>query len=152
MLGLHNLEEAIFFPHYLPQVLSRLPPGAQASVGAVNQPGILIALLIATVVPLCFSIWAGLQPSSRTALWLVLAVWTTLLLNAVWHIAASALVFRGYAPGVATAVLLNLPLSALALRTAVRGQWLSRRARWALLPGAVVLHLAALLLAAFFFS
>ena len=150
VLALHNLEEAVFLPRYLPDVLSRLPIGALTS--AVNPRGLQVALLIATVVPLGVSVWAAIRPSSRTALWLVLAVWATLLLNAVWHIGASVLLFRGYAPGVVTAVLLNLPLSVLALRGALREQWLTRRARWALLPGAVALHLIVLLVATFFFT
>jgi hypothetical protein len=71
------------------------------------------------------------------------------LLNAIWHLAIAVVLFRGYAPGLATALLLNLPFSLHLLGRAVREQWLSRPARWALVPGAVLLHgplLAALLL------
>ena len=56
----------------------------------------------------------------------------------------------GYAPGLVTALVLNLPFSLYLLRRAIREQWLSRPARWALVPGAILLHgplLAALLLA-----
>lgn len=99
------------------------------------------ALALATVIPLAFSLWAAACPASRTALWLVLAMWATVLLNAVWHMVAALVLFGGYAPGVITAVALNLPLSVLVLRRAATEQWLGRPALWALVPAAVAFHL-----------
>jgi len=141
LLALHNLEEGIFFPRYLPRVLGRLPAGVREWIGPVSLREMGFALVVATAIPLAFSIWAAARPASRTALWLVLAMWATLLLNAAWHVAAALVVFGGYAPGVATAVALNLPLSVLVLRRAAAEQWLSRRARWALVPAAIAFHL-----------
>ena len=89
------------------------------------------------------------RPDSRTALWLLLLIQSAVLLNAVWHVAIAFVLFGGYAPGLVTAVVLNLPFSIHLLRRAFREQWLSRPARWALVPGAILLHgplLAALLL------
>lgn len=140
VLALHNLEEGIFFPEYVPRVLERLPAGVRDWIGPVSLREMGVALALATAIPLGFSLWAAARPANRTALWLVLAMWATLLLNVAWHVAALVL-FRGYAPGVATAVALNLPLSLLVLRRAATGQWLSRRARWALIPAAVTFHL-----------
>jgi hypothetical protein len=68
-------------------------------------------------------------------------MWATLLLNAAWHVAAALVLFKGYAPGVATAVALNLPLSLLVLRRAMTEQWLGRRALRALVAAALALHL-----------
>jgi hypothetical protein len=141
VLVLHNLEEGAFFPRYLPLVLGRLPAGVRDWIGPVTSGQMAAALLLATVIPLGFSLWAAARPTSRTAWWLVLAIWATLLLNAVWHIAAALLVFGGYAPGVVTAVVLNLPLSVLVLRRAVAEQCLSRRALRALVPAAIAFHL-----------
>jgi hypothetical protein len=141
VLALHNLEEGIFFPQYVPRVLGRLPAGVRNWIGPVSLREMGVALALATVIPLGFSLWAAARPDSRTALWLVLAMWATLLLNVAWHVAAALVLFGGYAPGVATAVGLNLPLSVLVLRRAATEQWLSRRARWALVPAAVVFHL-----------
>jgi Protein of unknown function with HXXEE motif len=141
VLLLHNLEEGLSFPRYLPRSLGRLPAAVRDWIGPVSLREMVIALTFATVVPLGFSLWAAARPASQTALWLVLAMWSTLLLNAVWHVTAALVVFGGYAPGVATAVALNLPLSVLVLRRAAAEQWVSRRARWALVPGAVAFHL-----------
>ena len=58
---------------------------------------------------------------------------------AIWLL--PLVLFGGYTPGVATAVGVNLPVSVLVLRRAATEQWLSRRARWALVPAAVAFHL-----------
>jgi len=140
VLVLHNLEEGFFFPRYVPRVLARLPPSVQEWIGPVGLREMGAALALTTLIPLGFSFWATVRPTSRTALWLVLAMWATLLLNAAWHVTAALVLFQGYAPGVATAVALNLPLSVLVLRRAATEQWVSRRARWALVPAAVAFH------------
>ena len=141
VLALHNFEEGIFFPRYVPRVLARLPADARDWIGPVSLREMGIALGLATVIPLGFSLWAAARPGSRTALWLVLAMWATLLLNVAWHVAAALVLFDGYAPGVVTALGLNLPLSVLVLQRAATEQWVSRRARWALAPAAVAFHL-----------
>jgi uncharacterized protein with HXXEE motif len=141
VLALHNFEEGVFFPRYLPRVLGRLPASARNWIGPVTMREMGAALVLATVIPLGFSLWAAARPASRVALWLVLAMWATLLLNAVWHVAAALLLFGGYAPGLVTAVALNLPLSVLVLRRAAREKWFSRRALWTLVPAAVAFHL-----------
>ncbi|MEP7226123.1 MAG: HXXEE domain-containing protein [Gemmatimonadales bacterium] len=141
VLALHNLEEGVFFRRYVPRVLGRLPAGARDWIGPVSLREMGVALTLATVIPLGFSLWAAARPASRTPLWLVLAMWATLLLNAAWHVAAALMLFGGYAPGVVTAVALNLPLSLLVLRRAVTKHWLSRPALRALVPAAVALHL-----------
>lgn len=141
VLALHNLEEAAFFRRYAPRVLGQLPAAVRAWIGPLGLREMGVALVLATVIPLGFSVWAAARPGSRTALWLVLATWATLLLNVAWHVAAALVLFGGYAPGLATALALNLPLSVWTLRRAAAEQWLSRKALWALAPGAVALHL-----------
>ena len=126
VLLLHNLEEGLFFPRYLGRVLGRLPAGMRDWIGPVNSGEMWIALALATGIPLAFSMWAIVRPASRTALWLVLAMWATLLLNAIWHMVAGLVLFGGYAPGLISAVALNLPVSVLVLRRAAAEQWFSR--------------------------
>ena len=86
--------------------------------------------------------WAIMRP--RKAL-LVSALFleSVLLVNAGWHIFA-AWVRGGYAPGVLTAVLINLPFGVYVLRRAVSEQWIPARTAWLLIGIALVLHIAAL--------
>jgi hypothetical protein len=150
LLTIHNAEEALFFPRYLPFVLSRLPAGWQALAAPLTTGQVWSALAVVTASAFAVAWWADLRPDSALALWLLLLIQATVLLNAVWHTAAAVVLFRGYAPGLVTALLLNLPFSIYLLRRASAEGWLSRQALWALLPGAIVLHgplLAGLLVA-----
>lgn len=141
VLALHNLEEGAFFPRYVPRVLGMLPAVARDWIGPVGSQQMTAALVLATIIPLGLCLWALARPASRTALWLVLAMWATLLLNVAWHVTAAAALFGGYAPGVITAVLLNLPLSLVVLKRASTERWLGGPALRALVPAAVVFHL-----------
>jgi hypothetical protein len=141
-IAAHHVEEAIWLPRYVPGVLARLPASVQHVVGPLSVQDVRLALGLATAIPLGVSLWAAAAPGSRAAVWLLVAFWAALLLNVAWHVAAALVVLPGYAPGVATAVVVNLPLSALVLRQALRDDWVSRAGRRALLPAAVVLHLA----------
>jgi uncharacterized protein with HXXEE motif len=148
LLAVHNAEEALFFPRYLPFVLYRLPAGWQAVIAPLTTGQVGAALAVVTAVAFIVAWWSYQRPDSAVALWLVLLIQGTVLLNVVWHLAAAVVLFGGYAPGVVTALLINLPFSVYLLRRAARERWLSRRARWALVPAAIVLHgplLAALL-------
>jgi hypothetical protein len=140
LLALHNVEEALLFPRYLPLAVARLPEGLQTVAGAITLGQVWAALALVTAVPFGLAAWAAARPSSRIALWLLLLVQATVLLNVLWHLAASIVVFQGYAPGLLTALTLNLPFSIYLLRRARAEQWVSPGARWALLPGALALH------------
>ncbi len=149
LLALHNAEEALLFPRYLPLAIARLPEGLQAVAGAITLGQVWSALALVTAVPFGIAAWAASNPSNRLAVWLLLLVQTTILLNVLWHLAAAVVVFQGYAPGLVTAVCLNLPFSIYLLRRAAVEQWVGAGARWALLPGALAVHgplLSALLL------
>jgi hypothetical protein len=148
LLAVHNAEEALFFPRYLPFVLYRLQAGWQAVIAPLTTGQVGAALAVVTAVAFIVAWWSYQWPDSTMALWLVLLIQATVLLNVVWHLAAAVVLFGGYAPGVVTALLINLPFSVYLLRRAARERWLSRRALWALVPAAIVLHgplLAALL-------
>ena len=148
LLAVHNAEEALFFPRYLPFVLYRLPVAWQALIAPLTTGQVGAALAVVTAVAFIVAWWADQRPASRLALWLVLLIQATVLLNVVWHLAAAVVLFGGYAPGVVTALLVNLPFSVYLFARARHEHWLSSRALWALVPAAVVLHgplLAALL-------
>lgn len=140
LLAIHNAEEALLFPRYLPLVLSRLPEGWRALAGAVTLGQVGIALALVTLVPLLLAIWAFQRPASDLPVWLLLLVQATVLLNVLWHVTTALVVFGGYAPGLLTALLINLPFSIYLLRRAARERWVGRGALWGLLPGALLMH------------
>src|SRR5271165_116134 len=139
-LVLHTTEEYLTFPAYLASAdrLHRLlsPPGLLQ-----DPQNLRIALLMATVLPLAVIAWTFL--GHRKALLVsVLFLESILVVNAGWHIFA-ACVRGGYAPGVITAVLINLPFGIYVLRKAVKEQWVPPQTAWLLIGVALVLHIAA---------
>ena len=147
-IALHNVEEALTFPRYLPSVRALAPESFRTFLDHVTYPEVLLALTVVTLVPLAAVAWANTHPTSQLALWLVVTIQMVMLVNALWHLAAAAFLFRGYAPGLVTAIAVNLPFSAYLLRRALVERWMSRSALASTLPAAVVLHGAPVLIAA----
>jgi hypothetical protein len=147
-MAAHNLEEALLIPPYLARAQALPPTGLLAVNGGATAERLWFAPAVVTVVPIVLGVWVLCSRESRYAVWSLLLIQATLLLNALWHVAAAAVLFGGYAPGLVTAVGLNVPLAVYLLRRAGRERWTSRRALYALPPAALVLHgpvLAALL-------
>lgn len=107
---LHNLEEALAF--------ARMYAAIRGHWGAAPEPRAFLGLLaVATLLGLAMLAWAGggsERPLKRTAL--AGLAWVLLLNILLPHVPA-AVVLGGYAPGVATALLINLPVGLFALRT-----------------------------------
>jgi hypothetical protein len=139
LLALHNLEEALTFPRFLPRVRAMLPEPYQAAAVAVSDDSMRVALLVATLVPLAITAWTQRRPESRAALWAALLVQAVLALNVVSHV-ATATMLRGYSPGLITALAVNAPFSVYFFRRAARERWLSRRALLWLAPAAILVH------------
>ena len=127
-IALHNVEEAITFPRYLPAVRAVAPESFRTFLGHVTYPEVLVALTVVTLASFAVVAWANARPTSQLALWLAVTIQVVMLVNALWHLAAAAFLFRGYAPGVVTAVAVNLPFSAYLLRRALVERWMSRPA------------------------
>jgi hypothetical protein len=139
-LLLHNLEEGLTFARYLPRVRAAAP---QAVRYLIPGPGRLstayVALVVVTVIPVGFALLARHPRSARWAGQALLVLAAILLVNVAWHLAA-AVVLRGYAPGVATALAINLPVTVMALRRERRDGRLSRRGLWLVLLVGLGLH------------
>jgi|SRR5208283_975300 len=140
-LMLHTAEEYLTFPGFLSSA-SRLPGWLPPPSVLHNSQELHLSLVIATVLPLAIIAWAILRPL-KALLISVLLLESILLVNAGWHIFA-ALVRGGYAPGVMTAVLINLPFGIYVLRRAVTEQWIRARTAWQLIGIALVLHIVSL--------
>ncbi|HYD51632.1 MAG TPA: HXXEE domain-containing protein, partial [Gemmatimonadaceae bacterium] len=106
---------------------------------SLDERRMLAALALITVAGFLVALWADRRPESKAAWWAVLAIPSVMLLNVLSH-AAVALLLRGYAPGLATAVALTLPFSLYLLRRAARERWVGRGAALALAPAALLLH------------
>jgi hypothetical protein len=136
LVAVHNVEEALSFPVYLPRVRALAPDW----VPPVTYSQMLLALGVVTLIPLALTAWAMARPDSRAALWAALLFQAIILVNVVSHLAVATFLLHGYAPGVITAVVLNLPFSIYLFRRVARERWLSRRALLALGPAALLVH------------
>lgn len=140
LLAVHNAEEAVMFRRYLPLVRALLPDSARPIAAGVRYEQMLIALAIATIVPLGIAIWAVARPRSPVALWSVLLIQAVVLLNVAAHVGSAVVILRGYGPGLATALVVNLPFSLYVLRRARGERWTTRQGLLALAPAAFVVH------------
>jgi hypothetical protein len=140
-LLLHNVEEALGLRAALPRL-------EVAWSGLIGEPVILpsaqqyyLALLMVTA--LAFGVFL-LARSWDPASYALVVLQGIMALNVVTHV-FGAILFRGYAPGLITAVVVEGPVSAMVFQRVRRAGWLSRT-QWRLLPLLVVfLHGPALL-------
>lgn len=121
-VALHNLEEGLAAKAYFPKVRDflsgHLPATTLAAVPDLET--FYIALVGATLVPLVLTVRATTGRPTRLKPYLVVVIAMGLLLNVFIPHVPAAVALGGYAPGVATAVLLNLPFSIYFLRRSAR--------------------------------
>lgn len=139
---IHNIEEAMTMPRYAPTVLALVPESIRPSIPSLDY--MYVALVVVTAIPIGLALVARRGASIIWATYGMLLVAAVMLVNVVWHLSAATLL-RGYAPGVVTAVAINLPVMATVLRWARREDWLSRGALSMYIAVGVILHGAALL-------
>jgi hypothetical protein len=139
-IAVHNAEEAILFPAYLPVVRSRLPASLQPLMADVQPDGLRVALLWATVIPFAVLLWVTLRSGSLGARWCALVVQAVIAVNVVSHLLVAAVIVHGYSPGLVSAVLINAPISVYLFRRARRERWLPQTAWRGLWPAALLVH------------
>jgi hypothetical protein len=125
---LHNLEEAVMMPAFAPLMRERLSGRAPSVLLAATEDlsWFYIALIVVTLAPFFVVLAAVTRRTSRAANWAVVFVQSIFFVNVfVPHIPA-ALAMGGYAPGVVTAVAIQLPFSVVFLRRSVREGVVSR--------------------------
>ncbi len=146
LLAVHNLEEGLALPSWLGKhaeelqaLLRSLGVAALVPPPAELQPLLTrysTALVIVTVVPLLICLFAR-ATSHRAGLHAILALQAVVFANVFSHVGA-ALIFRGYSPGVLTAVAFNLPFSLHLFRAARRSDHIGSRGLAALIVGAAL--------------
>jgi hypothetical protein len=109
--NIHNLEEALTMAKWYEANETKLPITEYVQVSTIQQI-FPIAMIIATLLLFLIPILAIVKKWDIRILGIVLGIF---LVNAIQHI-LTTIVFWGYAPGVVTALVINLPLSILLIR------------------------------------
>ena len=117
---LHNLEEAIWLPGWVAEHAQELPYVA----GPAEFRFAAAALTLAAYVVTYLSAHHG-RENLWTYLWFGYVV--TMLANVFIPHVPAALIFRSYAPGLLTAVMVNLPVMTFLMIHALRGRYVSGR-------------------------
>lgn len=147
---LHNLEEGLTADGYLLRGAAWLQqfPLLRGRVPMLSLDQLYVALAIVTVVPALILAWATTGPNRPYKRYVAAMIASALLWNVFLPHVPAAIAFGGYAPGVVTAVAINLPLTLyLFWRTRRENQLSAGRLAAAFMWGLVLLALAPLLLA-----
>lgn len=116
---LHNAEEAIWMPSWDARHVAELP---------VHPPGafeIRLVLVVLTLAALVITSLSALRGPQSIPAYLTFGYIVAMLANVFVPHVPAAILFRGYAPGLVTAVFINLPLMTLLAVRAVRDGWVS---------------------------
>lgn len=140
LLTLHNAEEAVAFRRVWSHMPQLLPEPFATFEARLPYAVMLQALVLLSSLAFLLAALVMMRPRSRVALWLLLALEAAVALNVVAHVLSAIIVFKGYAPGLATALILNAPFALYALRRARNEVWVTRRAWHGLLFGGMMLH------------
>jgi hypothetical protein len=144
-LAVHNLEEAVTMGAYFTRIDALLksihaPASLLASRPTLTQ--FYLALVGATIFPLVIVIIANTGRPARFKPYLVAILQAMVLVNVFAPHVPAALALGGYAPGVLTAVFINLPFSIYFFRRSLREAYIT----WKGLVVAIAIALPLLML------
>jgi hypothetical protein len=144
VVALHNLEEGVAVPAFLPRLRAHLQQiAALRDVAPPTAERMYVALAVVTLVPALLVGWATTGRDSVLKREIVAVLVAALLWNVVLPHVPAAIIFGGYAPGVLTAVAINLPFAVYFFRRSARERMLTRRQiGMALLIGLLLLMVA----------
>jgi hypothetical protein len=121
--------------------MGALLPESFASVApTLSYTVMLVALAVVSAMAFLVALAAAVWPQSPRALWALLTLEAVVGLNVVAHVLSATLVFHGYGPGLATALLVNAPFAIYCFQRARRERWVSSAALAATIPAALMLH------------
>lgn len=126
-ITLHNLEEMIFMPRLLAELPGKIPTWAAnllpEGIFPPTYRQFLWMLLLVTLLPYGLALLGGAKRERGLRTLLLSGAQVAMLLNLLSHIGTMNLV-NGYAPGLVTALAINLPFSLFFLGTGLRQGWL----------------------------
>ncbi len=121
VIALHNAEEAIMAPAWLATELPQIELRFGVTLPFHPSPAQLyVALVLATVIP---ALWVAACRRSAHRSWgmySLMTLYAVVLVNAFVPHIVSVFIVRAYTPGVATAVLINVPYVLYVFRRAHR--------------------------------
>lgn len=140
-LTIHTLEEALAMPAFIEKRNSSVPGALRDIIPPVTYKQFLISLLVITIISYLIAlVWMG----RKTGVYLLVGFQVVMLINVFAHL-MMAIFLKGYAPGIVTALAINLPFSMYLLKRVVVEGWLSKRAVALMFPIALIVHGPALI-------
>lgn len=140
LLTLHNAEEALAFRRFWPRTQALLTELFPTLDARLTYSAFVLALVALSAGAFLLAGLVEARPRSLCLLWLLLALEAAVALNVVAHLVSAAFLFRGYGPGLVTAVAVNAPFAVYCFARASREHWISPAALRAIVPAAFVLH------------
>ena len=140
LLTLHNAEEALAFQAYMPRMRRLLPEPFASLAASLSYSTMLCALTVLSALAFLIAWAAAARPKSQRTMWALLVLEAAVGVNVVVHLLGAVIVFYGYVPGLATALLINAPFAIYCFRRARREQWVSAAALRATVPASLILH------------
>jgi hypothetical protein len=134
-ITVHNIEEAFTIDPFLPVIKKRLSKYGGKDI-VPTWPQYRLALITVTLIPFVVAI-LPLKAGRRLTMMLIAS--TTMLINVIPHLAGS-IIFKRYVPGLASALLINLPSSLLSIFLAFRSGFLNYRKMAVISAFAATLH------------
>ena len=113
---LHNLEEALTYGLYRSRSEALISQIAGTSISAPTTRVFLLALAVVTLLGGVVAAWCARAPLSRIKRRVLLAFCMILGANVFLPHLPAAILLGGYAPGVLTAVAINLPVTVYVAR------------------------------------
>ena len=140
LITIHNLEEAVFMPAALARRNAAIPNPLHGLLPAITYRQFLLALLIMTSIPYLIA-WFAAREGERlgAGMFWLLCVQAMMLVNVFAH-AGMAFLVAGYAPGLVTAIVINLPFSIYLLTHAVQERWVTARTMVLVVAIGLLLH------------
>ena len=140
ILTVHNAEEAVALHRMWPRLDAVLAQPFAAVQAQLSVAAMFVALAGLSLLACLLAAGIVLRPQWKIGWWLLLALESAMAINAIVHVAGALLVFRGYSPGLVTALVFNAPFAVYCLARARRERWVSERAWRTALIGGAVLH------------
>jgi hypothetical protein len=140
LFTLHNAEEALALQAYLPRMPTLLPEPLASLEASLSYSTMLGALTVLSALAFLIALAAVARPQSRRTLWALVVLEATVGVNVIAHLLGAVIVFHGYGPGLATALMINAPFAIYCFRRVRREQWVSTAALRATVPASLILH------------